>query len=99
MTKPWKISTNILLILFGLTIIAFSAFQFIQSDSIKVKKGSRIMLIGNNLGSRMMNYDNFETEMRRVLIHGLLHLMGYQDSDEKLKSEMRAKEDQYLLLF
>ena len=42
---------------------------------------------------------NFETEMRRVLIHGLLHLMGYQDSDEKLKTEMRAKEDQYLLLF
>lgn len=64
MTKPWKINTNILLILFGLTIIAFSAFQFIQSDSIKVKKGSRIMLIGNNLGSRMMNYDNFETEMQ-----------------------------------
>jgi len=64
MTKPWKINTNILLILFGLTIIAFSAFQFIQSDSIKVKKGSHIMLIGNNLGSRMMNYDNFETEMQ-----------------------------------
>ena len=64
MTKPWKINTNILLILFGLTIIAFSAFQFIQSDTIKVKKGSRIMLIGNNLGSRMMNYDNFETEMQ-----------------------------------
>jgi probable rRNA maturation factor len=42
---------------------------------------------------------DFETEMRRVLIHGLLHLMGYQDSDEKLKNEMRAKEDQYLLLF
>lgn len=42
---------------------------------------------------------DFETEMRRVLIHGLLHLMGYQDSDETLKNEMRAKEDQYLLLF
>ena len=42
---------------------------------------------------------DFETEMRRVLIHGLLHLMGYDDSDEKLKAAMRAKEDQYLLLF
>ncbi len=42
---------------------------------------------------------DFETEMRRVLIHGLLHLMGYDDTDEKLKSVMRAKEDQYLLLF
>ncbi|WP_026632708.1 rRNA maturation RNase YbeY [Dyadobacter alkalitolerans] len=42
---------------------------------------------------------DFETEMRRVLIHGLLHLMGYDDTDEKLKAAMRAKEDQYLLLF
>ncbi|MCF2507088.1 rRNA maturation RNase YbeY [Dyadobacter sp. CY107] len=42
---------------------------------------------------------DFETEMRRVLIHGLLHLMGYDDADEKLKAAMRAKEDQYLLLF
>ncbi|MCF0065734.1 rRNA maturation RNase YbeY [Dyadobacter chenwenxiniae] len=42
---------------------------------------------------------DFETEMRRVLIHGLLHLMGYDDTDEKLKAAMRAKEDQYLSLF
>ncbi|MCF2501617.1 rRNA maturation RNase YbeY [Dyadobacter chenhuakuii] len=42
---------------------------------------------------------DFETEMRRVLIHGLLHLMGYDDTNEKLKAAMRAKEDQYLLLF
>lgn len=42
---------------------------------------------------------DFETELRRVLIHGLLHLMGYQDSNETLKTEMRAKEDQYLSLF
>ena len=42
---------------------------------------------------------DFVTEMRRVLIHGLLHLMGYDDTDEKLKAAMRAKEDQYLLLF
>lgn len=42
---------------------------------------------------------DFDTEMRRVLIHGLLHLMGYQDATESLKKEMRAKEDQYLLQF
>jgi probable rRNA maturation factor len=41
----------------------------------------------------------FPTELRRVLVHGLLHLMGYDDSDDVLKKEMRAKEDQYLLLF
>ncbi|WP_221390781.1 PVC-type heme-binding CxxCH protein [Dyadobacter sp. NIV53] len=63
MTKPGKIGIIALLVVFGLTIIAFSAFKFGQSETIQVKKGSRIALIGNNLGSRMINYDNFETEM------------------------------------
>ncbi|GGC15287.1 rRNA maturation RNase YbeY [Dyadobacter sediminis] len=42
---------------------------------------------------------DFNTELRRVLVHGLLHLIGYSDSDDTLKKEMRAKEDQHLLLF
>lgn len=42
---------------------------------------------------------DFEVEMRRVLIHGLLHLMDYTDTSEELKLQMRAKEDECLLLF
>lgn len=42
---------------------------------------------------------DFETEMRRVLIHGLLHLMDYTDTSNELKIQMRAKEDECLLLF
>jgi probable rRNA maturation factor len=42
---------------------------------------------------------DFETELRRVLVHGLLHLTGYGDADEEQKSLMRAKENQYLTLF
>ncbi|WP_439583968.1 PVC-type heme-binding CxxCH protein [Dyadobacter bucti] len=64
MTKPGKKSIRGFLLAFGITVVAFTAFQFIQSESIKVKKGSRIVLIGNNLGSRMMNYGLFETEMQ-----------------------------------
>jgi mono/diheme cytochrome c family protein/glucose/arabinose dehydrogenase len=64
MTKPGKKSIRGFLLAFGITVIAFTAFQFIQSESIKVRKGSRIVLIGNNLGSRMMNYGLFETEMQ-----------------------------------
>lgn len=41
----------------------------------------------------------FDVELRRVLIHGLLHLMGFEDSDGQLKTQMRAKEDECLLLF
>ncbi|MCF0075623.1 rRNA maturation RNase YbeY [Dyadobacter sp. CY261] len=44
-------------------------------------------------------HTDFDTEMRRVLIHGLLHLAGYGDSSEALKTAMRAKEDEYLRSF
>ncbi|SDH51782.1 rRNA maturation RNase YbeY [Dyadobacter soli] len=44
-------------------------------------------------------HTEFDTEMRRVLIHGLLHLAGYDDTSEALKTAMRAKEDEYLRLF
>lgn len=44
-------------------------------------------------------HTDFDTEMRRVLIHGLLHLAGHEDSSESLKTAMRAKEDEYLRLF
>jgi mono/diheme cytochrome c family protein/glucose/arabinose dehydrogenase/lysophospholipase L1-like esterase len=35
----------------------------LNEAALKVKQGSHIVLIGNNLGSRMMNYGHFETEM------------------------------------
>lgn len=41
----------------------------------------------------------FDLELRRVLIHGLLHLIGFGDSTEDLKVEMRAKEDACLLQY
>lgn len=40
----------------------------------------------------------FETELNRVLIHGILHLMGYEDHTDEEKRQMRAKEDYYLSL-
>jgi len=63
MSKPKKISVYSSLIAFGLAVIAFSAFQLNQPVPVKIGKGTHISLIGNNLGSRMMNYDNFETEL------------------------------------
>lgn len=40
-----------------------------------------------------------EKEFLRVMVHGLLHLMGYSDADESGKMIMRDKEDEKLLLF
>ncbi|QRR02844.1 rRNA maturation RNase YbeY [Dyadobacter sandarakinus] len=42
---------------------------------------------------------DFDLEMRRVLAHGLLHLMGWEDADDDLKKQMRAKEDEVLSRF
>ena len=38
----------------------------------------------------------FETELRRVIIHGVLHLMGYKDKSEEDAQTMRSKENFYL---
>jgi probable rRNA maturation factor len=38
----------------------------------------------------------FEDELHRVLIHGVLHLVGYRDKKAEQKAEMRKKEDFYL---
>ena len=37
-----------------------------------------------------------ESEFKRVLIHGLLHLCGYEDNTPKAKEKMTDKENYYL---
>lgn len=39
---------------------------------------------------------SFENELARVLIHGILHLLGYTDETDTERGEMRQKEDFYL---
>ena len=38
----------------------------------------------------------FEDELNRVIVHGLLHLIGYDDHTEGDIAQMRSKEDYYL---
>jgi len=38
----------------------------------------------------------FEDELHRVLIHGVLHLVGYRDKTANQKTEMRKREEYYL---
>ena len=42
---------------------------------------------------------DFEQEIRRVLIHGILHLLGFDDHTKEDKQAMRAKEDECLKAF
>ena len=40
----------------------------------------------------------FEDELNRVIVHGILHLIGYDDHSESEHAMMRSKEDYYLSL-
>ena len=42
---------------------------------------------------------NYLTELHRVMVHGLLHLLGYKDKIEKDADIMRKKENYYLNKF
>jgi probable rRNA maturation factor len=42
---------------------------------------------------------NYLTELHRVMVHGLLHLLGYKDKIEKDANIMREKENYYLNKF
>jgi rRNA maturation RNase YbeY len=41
----------------------------------------------------------FDEELKRVIVHGLLHLFGYDDHSVEDKAEMRRLESEYLLIF
>lgn len=41
---------------------------------------------------------DFLTELHRVMIHGVLHLLGFNDKDESQQKAMREKEDACLSL-
>jgi rRNA maturation RNase YbeY len=46
--------------------------------------------------SKDFSADNFNYELDRVMVHGLLHLIGYKDSKKEEKEEMSRKENYYL---
>ena len=43
--------------------------------------------------------NSFNEELKRVMIHGILHLIGYNDKSEKEEELMRKKENFYLNIF
>jgi len=41
-------------------------------------------------------FDTKDSELKRVMVHGLLHLAGYKDKDKAQKELMRNKENEHL---
>lgn len=42
---------------------------------------------------------SFEEELKRVIVHGVLHYCGYKDKDEESELLMRSKEDEKIAMF
>src|SRR5690606_10745558 len=61
--------------------VAISAFHCSAptSSPLSLRRGDRIILLGNNLGSRMMNYGYFETEMHARYPDSLLYIRNMCD--------------------
>ena len=59
--------------------VGFLAFMLPASNQLKISKGMHIMLIGNNLGSRMMEADFFETEMQLRYADSMLYIRNMCD--------------------
>lgn len=47
--------------------------------------------------AKAFNQDKAQ-EIRRIIIHGVLHLLGYKDKSLEEKTQMTSKEDYYLSL-
>ena len=47
----------------------------------------------------ILNHVSFDNELLRVIVHGVLHLIGFKDKTEEDAKLMRQKEDEYLNLY
>jgi mono/diheme cytochrome c family protein/glucose/arabinose dehydrogenase len=57
------LSLKFILLFFVFTFSTFDSLHFLKPETIELSKDDRISMVGGNLGSRMMNYGHFETEI------------------------------------
>ncbi|MET2984873.1 PVC-type heme-binding CxxCH protein [Aureibaculum conchae] len=73
-----KKSFSTLLFIISISII-YSCSESKKENLTPIKKDSHIVLIGNNLASRMINYGHFETEMQMRYPDSLLYIRNMAD--------------------
>ncbi|HEX8041448.1 MAG TPA: PVC-type heme-binding CxxCH protein [Chryseosolibacter sp.] len=67
---------------FAVTALYFSRCSSGENAKLKISKSSHIVLIGNNLGSRMMNFGHFETELQVRYPDSLLFIRNMCDGGD-----------------
>ena len=75
------------------TLTDVITFDYCEGNSVSGDVFISIERVKEN--SEVFKVD-FLTELNRVMVHGLLHLLGYKDKKEKDAKTMREKENYYL---
>lgn len=71
-------------------------FNYCTENSIS----GDIVISVDTIISNAKDYNvTYENELHRVIIHGILHLLGFDDSTESQKSKMREMENWALKIF
>lgn len=70
-------------------------FDYSEDDVIS---GDLLISLDRVFDNAVENNVSRETELNRVIVHGALHLIGYNDKSPEESQLMRKKEDYYLSL-
>ena len=68
---------------------------FDNSEDPKMIEGD-IFISVERVRENAIKFDTGDSELKRVMVHGLLHLAGYKDKDKAQKELMRNKENEHL---
>jgi rRNA maturation RNase YbeY len=72
------------------------SFNYSDNDNIS----GEIYISEDTVRQNSAEYNvNFDNEMLRVMLHGILHLVGYDDKTEAEKQKMRQHEDKWMRMF
>ena len=78
------------------TLTDIITFNYCTDNNIS----SDIMISIDRVKENSTIFENsFNEELKRVMIHGILHLIGYNDKTEEEEELMRKKENFYLNMF
>ena len=68
---------------------------FDNSEDPKMIEGDIFISI-ERVQENALKFDTAGSELKRVMVHGLLHLAGYKDKDKAQKELMTIKENEHL---
>ena len=69
------------------------SFDYTEDDLVS----GDIMISVDRVKENAINLGvSFPDEMKRIMVHGVLHLIGYDDATDEMRSNMSSREDLYL---